>query len=218
MNTTVIVFSQHNQLNTITIIKRSFKFTKLDTRFKSFHVSIVHRDRNLTLPLKSRVLLHRLISLCILSRAEALDWNWETMWSRGSTRNRQHSSILKSPLRMNWGWTIRPLEDDVLQPLSEAIDCCSTCPLTGDAPLWFMTSILCYYINRSRFIQQVRLQQNPYLSLDRIVFPGEKLMFEGLPEELLEIYTYTASGLQLLQTIACEQLQVLHRQQAELET
>lgn len=43
-------------------------------------------------------------------------------------------------------------------------------------------------------------------------------MFEALPEELLEIYTYTATGLQLLQTTACEQLQVLQRYSAELET
>lgn len=81
-----------------------------------------------------------------------------------------------------------------------------------------MTSILCYYTNRSNSIQQVQLQTNPQLSLDRIVFPGEKFMFEALPEGLLEIYTCTATGLHLLQTIACEQLQVLQRYSAELET
>jgi len=81
-----------------------------------------------------------------------------------------------------------------------------------------MTSILCYYTNQSRLIQQIRLEKNPHSSLDRIVFPGEKFMFEALPEGLLEIYTYTATGLQLLQTIACEQLQVLQRYSAELET
>lgn len=81
-----------------------------------------------------------------------------------------------------------------------------------------MTSILCYYTNSTRYIQQIRLQQNPHLSLDRLVFPGEKFIFEALPEGALEIYTYTASGLQLLQTIACLRLQVLQRQQAELET
>ncbi|BAU09646.1 hypothetical protein LEP3755_01170 [Leptolyngbya sp. NIES-3755] len=81
-----------------------------------------------------------------------------------------------------------------------------------------MTSILCYYSNQSRLIQQIRLQTNPHSSLDRIVFPGEKFIFEALPEGLLEIYTYTATGLQLLQTIACEQLQVLQRYSAELET
>lgn len=79
-----------------------------------------------------------------------------------------------------------------------------------------MTSILCYYTNRSKAVQQIRLQKDS--SLDRIVFPGEKFMFEALPEGLLEIYTYTATGLQLLQTIACEQLQVLQRYSAELET
>lgn len=81
-----------------------------------------------------------------------------------------------------------------------------------------MTSILCYYTNASRQLQQIRLQENADLSLDRIVFPGEKFIFEALPEGALEIYTYTATGLQLLQTIACPRLQVLQRQQAELET
>ncbi|MBE9010469.1 DUF1830 domain-containing protein [Pseudanabaenaceae cyanobacterium LEGE 13415] len=72
-----------------------------------------------------------------------------------------------------------------------------------------MPSILCYYINHSKAIQHIKLQKTAQLSLDRIVFPGEKFIFEALPEGLLEIYTYTASGLQLLQTTACEQLQVL---------
>jgi hypothetical protein len=44
-----------------------------------------------------------------------------------------------------------------------------------------------------------------------MVFPGEKIMFESLPEDRLEIYTYTKSGLQLFQTIACSQLEVLPR-------
>lgn len=81
-----------------------------------------------------------------------------------------------------------------------------------------MTSILCYYTNSSKQLQTIKLQNNPHLSLDRIVFPGEKFIFEALPEGLLEIYTFTATGLQLLQTIACSRLEVLQRPQAELET
>ena len=80
-----------------------------------------------------------------------------------------------------------------------------------------MTSILCYYTNASNQLQQIRLRHSSDLSLDRMVFPGEKIIFEALPEGLLEIYTYTTTGLQLFQTIACLQLQVLQRQQAELE-
>ncbi|MBW4527679.1 MAG: DUF1830 domain-containing protein [Phormidium tanganyikae FI6-MK23] len=80
-----------------------------------------------------------------------------------------------------------------------------------------MTSILCYYTNTSPQIQQIHLEKNSHLSLDRIVFPGEKFIFESLPEGLLEIYTYTATGLQLLQTIGCLRLQVHQRHSAELE-
>ena len=60
-----------------------------------------------------------------------------------------------------------------------------------------MTSILCYYINASSQLQQIRLQKNEHSALDRMVFPGEKLIFEALPEALLEIYTYTTTGSQL---------------------
>jgi Domain of unknown function (DUF1830) len=88
--------------------------------------------------------------------------------------------------------------------------------LRVDALPNFMTSILCYYFNASRTIQQIQLH-TATPSLDRMVFPGEKIMFESLPEDLLEIYTYTTSGLQLFQTIACSQLEVLSRTRAELE-
>jgi hypothetical protein len=87
--------------------------------------------------------------------------------------------------------------------------------LRVDPPTHFMTLLLCYYINASRSIQQIRYVSDE--SLDRIVFPGEKIMFESLPESLLEIYTYTTTGLQLFQTIACSQLQVKARSRAELE-
>ncbi|BAY57327.1 hypothetical protein NIES2135_41920 [Leptolyngbya boryana NIES-2135] len=85
------------------------------------------------------------------------------------------------------------------------------CPLYGcDPPITFMTSILCYYINTSHSIQQIRLHTTQ-LALDRMVFPSEKIVFESLPEERLEIYTYTENGLQLFQSIACSQLEVLSR-------
>ncbi|HTL90040.1 MAG TPA: DUF1830 domain-containing protein [Leptolyngbya sp.] len=81
-----------------------------------------------------------------------------------------------------------------------------------------MTSISCYYTNASSQLQQIRLQNSDRMDFDRMVFPGEKFIFEALPEGWLEIHTHTTTGLQLFQTIACLRLQVLQRQQAELET
>lgn len=66
-------------------------------------------------------------------------------------------------------------------------------------------SILCFYKNSTRKLQLVRLPQS---SFERLVFPGEKFMFEALPDGSLEIYTYTTTGISLLEKLVCQDLQV----------
>ncbi len=67
-------------------------------------------------------------------------------------------------------------------------------------------SILCFYQNSTGKLQLARVQSQP--SLERLVFPGEKFMFEALPDGVLEIYTYTTSGMTLLKNVICQDLQV----------
>jgi hypothetical protein len=67
-------------------------------------------------------------------------------------------------------------------------------------------SILCFYHNPTGKLQLARLLCQS--SFERLVFPGEKFMFEALPEGTLEIYTYTKSGISLLENVVCQDLQV----------
>lgn len=45
--------------------------------------------------------------------------------------------------------------------------------------------IFCFYINKSRKIQIIRTLQNSVWK--RVVFPGERLLFEALPSDELQI-------------------------------
>jgi hypothetical protein len=49
-------------------------------------------------------------------------------------------------------------------------------------------SILCFHINTSDRIQVLRIQNLSSLHLEKVVFPGQRLIFEALPEAQLEIY------------------------------
>lgn len=48
-------------------------------------------------------------------------------------------------------------------------------------------SILCFYINSTSQIQIARITNIPNYYWDRIVFPGQKLMFTALMSAILEI-------------------------------
>lgn len=64
--------------------------------------------------------------------------------------------------------------------------------------------ILCLYINTTREIQIIRITDIPNLHWERIVFPGQRLMFEAVPEAKLEIQTSeTVTSL-----VSCQQLRV----------
>ncbi len=64
--------------------------------------------------------------------------------------------------------------------------------------------ILCCYINVTAQIQLIRIPNIPNLSLERVVFPGERLMFEAVPEAQLEI----RSSQNITFIIPCQNLQV----------
>ncbi len=49
-------------------------------------------------------------------------------------------------------------------------------------------SILCSYKNRTPTVQIIRITNIPNWYFERVVFPGELLLFEALPEAVLEIY------------------------------
>ncbi len=48
--------------------------------------------------------------------------------------------------------------------------------------------ILCSYKNKTPTLQIIRITNIPNWYFERVVFPGELLLFEALPEAVLDIY------------------------------
>jgi Domain of unknown function (DUF1830) len=72
---------------------------------------------------------------------------------------------------------------------------------------------LCCYVNATSKIQIARITNIPNWYFERVVFPGQRLVFEALPQALLEIHSGMMSAI-LADTIPCDRLFV----KAELET
>lgn len=68
--------------------------------------------------------------------------------------------------------------------------------------------ILCCYINEARKIKIARINNISNWYFERVVFPGEKLLFEALPEAHLEIYVTNFSTVALVEITACARLAV----------
>lgn len=68
--------------------------------------------------------------------------------------------------------------------------------------------ILCFYMNASTEIRIVRLENTKNCNLDRIAFPGEKILFIGEPKAHLAIYTGNNGQAILSHIIPCASLQV----------
>lgn len=67
---------------------------------------------------------------------------------------------------------------------------------------------LCCYVNGSSKIQVIRGWLPSGWHLERVVFPGQRLMFEAPQQARLEIYTGSPVGAMLADTIGCDCLQV----------
>ncbi|WP_324282588.1 DUF1830 domain-containing protein [Cyanobacterium aponinum UTEX 3221] len=67
-------------------------------------------------------------------------------------------------------------------------------------------SILCCYVNATSQIQVARITNIENWYFERVVFPGQRLMFETLPEALLEIHSGMMASAILSDTIPCKRL------------
>jgi hypothetical protein len=67
-------------------------------------------------------------------------------------------------------------------------------------------SILCCYVNATSQIQVARITNIPNWYFERVVFPGQRLMFEALPDAYLEIHTGMMASAILSDKIPCERL------------
>lgn len=68
--------------------------------------------------------------------------------------------------------------------------------------------ITCSYINATSSIQVVRITNIENWYFERVVFPGQRLLFEAVPGAKLEIHTGTMASSILADTIPCEKLRV----------
>lgn len=68
--------------------------------------------------------------------------------------------------------------------------------------------ILCCYINATSKIQVARITNIEDWYFERVVFPGQRLIFEALPSALLEIHTGMMASAILSDSIPCIRLQI----------
>lgn len=76
--------------------------------------------------------------------------------------------------------------------------------LTVDRP----DQILCNYVNATSQIQIARIANVPNWYFERVVFPGQRLLFEAVQDAQLEIHTSKLASAILSDTIPCDRLQV----------
>jgi hypothetical protein len=77
-------------------------------------------------------------------------------------------------------------------------------PSDGSEPM------LCCYINATSRMQIARITNIANWYFERVVFPGQRLVFEAIPEAHLEIHSGVMASAILSDTIPCERLQVHH--------
>lgn len=66
-----------------------------------------------------------------------------------------------------------------------------------------------FYINKTNNLQIIRIRDINPLCWERVVFPGQRLIFEIVTEANLEIHTKEGETAILSEVIACQQLRVI---------
>ena len=80
--------------------------------------------------------------------------------------------------------------------------------IVDSLPNEYSERILCSYKNATSTIAIVRITNIPHWYLERVVFPGQHLLFEAVKEAQLEIHTAKMASAIPADTIVCERLQV----------
>ena len=69
--------------------------------------------------------------------------------------------------------------------------------------------ILCCYVNQTSTMQIARISNISNWYFERTVFPGERLLFEALPEAELEVWQRVETDTVELDKLLCDRLRVL---------
>jgi len=82
-------------------------------------------------------------------------------------------------------------------------------PTLNQLPSELSERILCCYINHTSTMQIARISNIANWYFERTIFPGERLLFEALPEAELEIWQSSETGTVNFDKILCDRLRVL---------
>ena len=77
--------------------------------------------------------------------------------------------------------------------------------------------LLCCYVNATSKIQIARISNIANWYFERVVFPGQRLVFEAPPQATLEIHTGMMASAILSDKIPCERLCLLEESKAEAQ-
>jgi len=77
--------------------------------------------------------------------------------------------------------------------------------------------LVCCYVNATSKIQIARISNIPNWYFERVVFPGQRLVFEVPPRSLLEIHTGMMASAILSDKIPCERLCLLEESSSSVE-
>ncbi len=77
--------------------------------------------------------------------------------------------------------------------------------------------LVCFYVNATSQIQIARITNVPNWYFERVVFPGQRLVFEAPREGQLEINTGMMASSILSDTLSCESLAMVEATVAEVE-
>jgi Domain of unknown function (DUF1830) len=70
------------------------------------------------------------------------------------------------------------------------------------------SKMLCCYVNATSQIQVARIGNIPNWYFERVVFPGQRLVFEAMTASVLEIHTGMMASAILSDHIPCDRLQI----------
>lgn len=68
--------------------------------------------------------------------------------------------------------------------------------------------ILCFYVNTTRQMQVARISNIGNEEWEHVVFPGERFLFEAIPEAELEVYQTLENGEIRCERFFCKRLKV----------
>ncbi|MEM1369028.1 MAG: DUF1830 domain-containing protein [Cyanobacteria bacterium P01_H01_bin.15] len=69
-------------------------------------------------------------------------------------------------------------------------------------------TLVCCYVNATSQIQVARICNIENWYFERVVFPGQRLVFEALPHALLEIHSGMMASAIISDTVPCDQLAI----------